>query len=442
MVGAVQNMINPPEKAFAAKPEKSYQHHRQAGRKSFGRRNKSNYDRGIGRCGTSDGVKPVRAQATQAAPAFKTADILQAMQDDLYSSQAQQHCCRALQWLAVQCGDRDKRACQDDVVASGGLDAVLKAMENHVESPEVQLEAIGALEKISTSNEQNTAYLCSHGGLEAVVQAMSRHVEQQHLQERGCRVLMNAIACSADIQAKAVSAGGIQAVLQAMKTHLHAAALQEVSCRALKELAAYNAGNQDDIYTHGGIQTVLRTMELHSSLASIQVAGCGVLRNMTACSATHQEAVAERGGVQVVLEGMRSHEDTASVQWAGCWALFCFAVHNTEMQTEVAAHGAVRIALTALTKHQTEPKTQEAVLWLIKELAGQLAKDNGLFMSAVTAVLREMGATSPLVKKAAASALRQLAAHDTGGRVKTTCLGRCGRLGRSTTMKALEAIKE
>jgi hypothetical protein len=442
MAGAAQHMINPPEKIFAGKRGKDYPHRRQIGRKSVGGCNKSNNDRVGGRCGTANEGRSICVPAVHSARGIEENDVLQAMNTDLKSSQTQQQCCQALQWLAVPRGDRDKRTCQDELVASGCLDAVLKAMEVHVDSPSVQLEGIDTLDKITSNHKKNTEHFILHGGLEAVVQAMDKHAEQQHLQERGVRVLLNAIACSADAQTNVVSAGGIQALLQAMKTHLHAVALQEICCRALKELAAYNAGNQDNIHTHGGIETILRTMELHVSQVSIQVAGCGVLRNMTACSAAHQEAVAERGGVQAIIGGMLSHEDTASVQWAACWALFCVAVHNSEIQIQVAAHGAVRIALKALVKHQAEPKTQEAVLWLVKELAAQIAKDSSLFMNAVTAVLREMGATSPLVRKAAGSALRQLHAHDTEGRVKTTCLGRCGRLGRSTTMKALEAIQE
>jgi len=240
------------------------------------------------------------------------------------------------------------------------------------------------------------------------------------------------------------SVGGISAVLEAMRKHQQAPSVQEIGCRALKELAAYSAGNQDEIFTHGGIQVVLRAMETHPTLASIQVAGCGVLRNMTACNAEHQQAVADRGGIQLVIEAMTTHEDTPNVQWAGCWALFCVAVHNKDTQAEVNGHGAARLAVDMLEKHQVEPKVQEAACWLIKELAPQLGKssDHILFMICVKAVLAAMGSASQLVQTAAGSALRQLSANDAEGRVKTTCLGRCGRLGKTATMQALEAIKE
>jgi hypothetical protein len=440
MSAAVENLMFPPLKSAADCIQKrSVAQRRHVGRTTVRSR------------GTVCSItKPRRtAPACESPSEIKAADVVQAMVADADAVQTQLKGCQTLQWLASQRAPRsnvrDSSLAQQDVVFAGGLDAVLKAMEMHIESHALQCAGVSALEKMTAGQEKSTMHLGSSGGIQTILEAMRRHPEEEKLQEKGCKILLNATVCNAELQAHVVEAGGIQTLLQAMQDHHLVPSVQEVGCRTLKEQAAYNASTQEEIFTSGGIQVVLRAMETHATVASIQVLGCGVLRNMTACSAEHQQAVVERGGIQVVVDGMMSHLSTANVQWAGCWALFCLAVHNSETQMEVADHGAARLAVDALEKHSTDPKVQEACCWLVKELAPQLHKedsDRTSFMVCVKAVLHLMGSASPAVQTAAGSALRQLSKHDTEGWVKTTCLGRCGRLGRSTTMQALEAIKE
>jgi len=147
-----------------------------------------------------------------------------------------------------------------------------------------------------------------------------------------------------------------------------------------------------------------------------------------------------------VLEAMKAHAGVVKVQWASCWTLFCLCVHNEEMQTDVAAHGAVRAVLKAMEQHQANAGVQEAGSWVLKELAGCTAKssDTATFSASIQAVLKVLDKfpTAKAVQTAAKGALRQLAIHDNNGWVRRICVGRSGRLGRSTTMHALATINE
>merc|ERR1711957_50876 len=202
-------------------------------------------------------------------------------------------------------------------------------------------------------------------------------------------------------------------------------------------------------------------MENHRALRSIQVYGCGVIRNMTTSNLEHQEAVVSRGGVQVILVAMQWHLDSSDVQWAGCWALCCLAARNKATRAEIAAYGAVRAALQAMERHRAEARVQEAGCWVLKELAGQPPADTtkspmpgappgappgktANLVAGAQALLKAMERhpSSVTVQSAACAALRKLVMHDAGGWIRTTCVGRCGRLGRSTTMRALSTINE
>jgi hypothetical protein len=155
--------------------------------------------------------------------------------------------------------------------------------------------------------------------------------------------------------------------------------------------------------------------------------------------------VAAREGIELVLGGMRAHAQVASVQWAGCWAIFCLGVHNPDVQREVVTHGGVEAAMKAMDSHRAEAKVQESACWVLKDLAKHAMVLNSMALSGVIqSVLRAME-KHPKVNKvqtAANSALRQLAMHDTEGWVKSSILGRCGRMGWSTTQRALSAIQE
>jgi hypothetical protein len=410
--------------------------------------------------------RPHRVEGRSAAPASpavertheRIGDVLQAMAADVASVSLQVQGCRTLQQLAL------RSSCDRDEIASrGGVAAVLKATEASPAFKEVQCAGVCALDKITACHQEATLSFMALGGVQVVVRSMSEHPSSSSLQEAGCRVLRNAAALSAECHAKVAALGGVRAVLGAMKAHPEAAPVQEAGCRALKELAAHCAVSKEGISCYGGIQVVLRAMETHRTLPSIQVYGCGVLRNMTASNAEHQESVVSRGGVPVVLEGMCKHPDSADVQWAGCWAIFCFAAGNAEMRAEVAAYGAVRTVLKAMDRHREEARVQEAGCWVLKELADQpapglaaaespcgapppgLGQDRVAILAAgVQVVLKAMERhpSSAAVQAAAAGALRRLAANDAGAFVRTTCMGRCGRLGRSATMRALTSIKE
>jgi hypothetical protein len=112
----------------------------------------------------------------------------------------------------------------------------------------------------------------------------------------------------------------------------------------------------------------------------------------------------------------------------------------------VAAHGAVRAVLKAMEQHQADATVQEAGCWVLKELAGCTANscDTATFSASIQAVLKVLDKfpTAKAVQTAAKGALRQLATHDTNGWVRSICVGRSGRLCRSTAMHALATINE
>jgi hypothetical protein len=95
--------------------------------------------------------------------------------------------------------------------------------------------------------------------------------------------------------------------------------------------------------------------------------------------------------------------------------------------------------------HRDEARVQQSGCWVLKDLAEHVAnRPSHVHRKMSEAVLRAMRKHSNAkdVKIAAESALRQLGKFDTQGMAKVLVLGRCGRMGLSTTRRALEAVRE
>lgn len=333
----------------------------------------------------------------------------------------------------------------DSIASVTDVFEILDVIQSHPELVEAQKTAFVTLKNVTMGNAKNTSALISGEGLVILIKMMARYFNEEIIQEAGCRLLQNATMFNSECQARVAAVGGIQTILKAMGAHSSTVSVQEAGCHALKELAAYSTANQEAVMSAGGFQIVLRAMEVHSPSKIVQELGCGVLRNMTASNAQHQEEAVSRGAVPIVISAMQSHQEVSHVQSSGCWALFCLCVHNNQTREEVAAFGATRVALTAMETNRADPRVQEAGCWLVKEMVERVVdSDRSIFAACIQGVLKAMEkhADKSKVQTAARSALRQLAAHDSEGRVRAACLGRCGRMGRSVTMHALSVIPE
>jgi len=119
---------------------------------------------------------------------------------------------------------------------------------------------------------------------------------------------------------------------------------------------------------------------------------------------------------------------------------------HEELKKQVEAERLELLKVRANLQVECEERVQEAGCWLLKELAEHMAtaKDRATFSAAIQAALKalEKHPGNAAVQKAARGALQSLSAFDKEGWVKMACLGRCGRLGRTATMRTLEAIQE
>lgn len=282
--------------------------------------------------------------------------VLKVMSTQVSSAKVQENCCRTICNLAAEVtDDRDN--------GTEAVKSVLCAMERHPVGA-VQEAGCRALCTLATHSEHRIL-IGQHGGIEAVLRTMEDHQDDTKVIAAGCSVLCHLAALPSN-GCKIAALGGILIVLRAME-RVETPLLQEAGCGALCNLAAGNHDNKTEIISFRGIQVVLRAMEHHVEVAAVQEVGCSVLCNLAAGGGdTGKQLPSSLDSVAALLRAMERHLSVKNVQEPGCLALgylACDEVHRTA----IVSLGGVETVTRAQEMHATE-NVREAARTALRKL--------------------------------------------------------------------------
>ena len=186
----------------------------------------------------------------------------------------------ALQYITVQVFyDVAKRA---SIARSGGLLAIVHAMENHSLSPRVQIAACQALEKLALDNGNEVA-IREVGGVDAVVSALVNHLANGAVQEAAWSALQN-LSCENSLEEMPFdSGGGFEKLVAAMRLHRDDAAIQTNACGAIANICVDNERRLASLVDAGGIVAMAAALHEHwgdkRARSDISGALCTLLQN-------------------------------------------------------------------------------------------------------------------------------------------------------------------
>ena len=188
------------------------------------------------------------------------------------------------------------------------------------------------------------------GGIEAVVAAMNAHMGVADVQEYGCGALGVIAAMADENQVKVAAAGGIEAVVAAMKAHRGVADVQKEGCLALTFIADAAENQAKVVAAAGGIEVVVAAMNAHRAVANVQESGCSALYVIApdAAAAWNWTKVAAMSGIEAVVVAMNAHRGVADVQGLGCKALFAIACASSENRNQVTTAGGIEAVVAAM----------------------------------------------------------------------------------------------
>jgi hypothetical protein len=89
---------------------------------------------------------------------------------------------------------------------------------------------------MTTNNAENRAKAGNAGAVEAVVSAMQGHIDHTGLQRAACFTLSDMATDNVENSAEARNAGAVEAVVAAMRMHREDTELQQAACRHCSSL--------------------------------------------------------------------------------------------------------------------------------------------------------------------------------------------------------------
>ena len=248
---------------------------------------------------------------------------------------------------------------------SGGVEAILGAMQQHPTAAVLLKYACWALQNLCVgNNDDNKQRIAQAGGVQAVVQAMNGHPSAELLVEHACTALTYLCLTntktddktSADRRVLLVQAGGIETILNALQCHPTAAVLLKYACWALHILCADNDDNRKLVAQSGGVQAVVKAMKEHSSDKPLLDHCCILLAQLSTHvdkqnseeSAGRRVLIGQAGGVEAVIHAFERHPSGAVLGKHPCTALQSLCVANDDNRRRLAQVGGVETLLKGM----------------------------------------------------------------------------------------------
>ncbi|XP_062843684.1 armadillo repeat-containing protein 6 [Trichomycterus rosablanca] len=170
--------------------------------------------------------------------------------------------CATLSRLAVR-----NEFCQD-IVDLGGLKFMMTLLAESLDCQDLVKQVLSALRAIAGNDDVKDAVVAA-GGTELIVMAINRHMSNAQVCEQGCAALC-VLALRKPNNCKVIMEnGGVLAALQAMKTHPSEANVQKQSCMLLRNLVSRSRDYNQSILEMGAEALIGQALASHRDCSDV-----------------------------------------------------------------------------------------------------------------------------------------------------------------------------
>ena len=143
---------------------------------------------------------------------------------------------------------------------TGGLLAIVKALQKFSKDPEVQAAGGRALQNLAL-DQNNKSGIASSGGINMLVKAMKEFPNHEGVQLGGCGTFQNLIWGNDGNRLQILKAGGIPVLVNAINQHADATELLEWACGAVYLLSVGEKEVRDALFEHHALSAVATALE-------------------------------------------------------------------------------------------------------------------------------------------------------------------------------------
>lgn len=333
--------------------------------------------------------------------------IMKALEEHYMSSGLVKNACRALAQVAFNC-----ERYRDEMSAKGVIPLIIRGMEQHPNYDRAQMHGCVALSYLSWTNEDNAAQITANHGYKVVVDAMRNHPNNHEVQEHACRALANISNVSL-----ADSVAALDQIVAAMRRHENISEVQEEACRAIVTLSLVSPSNKDRLYELLGADAVIAAMKRFPHIQLVQQEACNALAHLAYEHSDLNRAVTRLGGVALLLTAMRTHKSSPKVQLNACGGLSALAFDNTVAQQQIFELGGVQCVIHAMDNFE-RLRMLELGCSVLGTLAWNTEIKERVAVDAIPEILKAMRAHSnnALLQKSTCRAISQFAFNSENNR--------------------------
>ena len=193
---------------------------------------------------------------------------------------------------------------------------------------------LGALKHVTNEagSDKARSIIARTGGLLAVVRAMDSHSTDSQVQVAGCQALEK-LALDSDNEIAIEQVGGVDTILTAMMGHMMDASVQEAAWAALWNLTCTNASkDMPTLDAPGGMAAIVAAMREHMSSPAVQKNACGALANLCQNNPKRMDAFAKANGFGVIAMALQrywNYNDDTDVRAEACFAMTALCEGST-----------------------------------------------------------------------------------------------------------------
>lgn len=167
------------------------------------------------------------------------------------------------------------------IASSGGLDAVIRTIEQQSDPPDVLERAFTTMWSLAVLNE-NRERIVQSGGIDHAVQAMLSLVEYEGAQQQACGCLCT-LAMDPSARKAIRLADGCDALLYAMRVHFGSYPVQNEALRAISVVSGPDCEEGEMGVAVEILDAVLMAMRKFFDEETLQTRGCAALSSLLTC---------------------------------------------------------------------------------------------------------------------------------------------------------------
>ena len=312
--------------------------------------------------------------------------VLGALKTFKDNPRVQQQGCRALEYLSLNDVKNWRR-----IIEAQAIRDIVVGLTAHRDDPAVQASGCAALSNLWWQEQGRAAlytagiyhddaqYRCRAlvlGGFHVVLRAMQDHTASPEVQEHGCAALMR-LFCDEDYRWLAAESGAVGAVVRALREHRSHTGVQANGCGAIWNLCDGDVVNVRHVVDAGGVEAVVGALNEHRTDCRVQMNGCAALWNICACDPGIRCVVVEAEGIEAIvwaLTGCGKLFDfnfNSGMLFYACGALrhlLAESGSDVEIRLRALKAGALEAAIDVLNTCTTSPNVQEQCCAIFQHL--------------------------------------------------------------------------